>query len=96
MLDLTVEDRVRREHLIELRRRRKFDLALDARASDPDAPDPAEVCRKYDPPPGYDELAVRRCPGCGGKVFRWPCLVCQLRGHAVDATLGLNAEGTEP
>ena len=76
-----VDDRARREELIELRRRRRFDEALDARACNPEAPDPVEACRTFDPPPGYDEAAVRRCPGCGGKVFRWPCLVCQLRGH---------------
>jgi hypothetical protein len=83
------EDRARREELIELRRRRRFDEALDARASNPEAPDPVEACRTLDSPPGYDELAVRRCPGCGGKVFRWPCLVCQLRG---DVPPGMGVE----
>ena len=23
--------------------------------------------------------AARRCPGCGGLVFQWPCLLCAQR-----------------
>jgi hypothetical protein len=25
--------------------------------------------------------AARRCPGCGGLVFLWPCLICELRAR---------------
>jgi hypothetical protein len=25
--------------------------------------------------------AARRCPGCGGLVFHWPCLACELRAR---------------
>ena len=25
---------------------------------------------------------ARRCRGCGGLVYQWPCLACQLRGRA--------------
>ncbi len=26
------------------------------------------------------ELSATRCPGCGGRVYRWPCLLCEVRG----------------
>ena len=26
--------------------------------------------------------AARRCGGCGGLVFQWPCLTCELRCRA--------------
>jgi hypothetical protein len=29
-----------------------------------------------DRPPGYDPRNLRRCPGCGGMVYLWPCLAC--------------------
>lgn len=35
-----------------------------------------------DPPPDYAASRLRRCPGCGGMVYRWPCLACRLRGGA--------------
>lgn len=27
-------------------------------------------------PPGFEERNLRRCPGCGGMVYLWPCLTC--------------------
>jgi hypothetical protein len=33
-----------------------------------------------DPPPDYQSQRLHRCPGCGGMVYQWPCLTCQLRG----------------
>src|SRR5262245_23753106 len=41
-----------------------------------------------DPPPEYLAANLRRCPGCGGLVYRWPCLACQLRG-AEEASIDL-------
>src|SRR5262245_66119990 len=32
-----------------------------------------------DPPPDYLAANLRRCPGCGGMVYHWPCLACRLR-----------------
>jgi len=29
-----------------------------------------------DPPPDYAASKLRRCPGCGAMVYRWPCLAC--------------------
>ena len=40
-----------------------------------------------DPPPGYEARNMRRCHGCGGMVYLWPCLTCQLReGFVPSAT----------
>jgi uncharacterized protein YerC len=36
-----------------------------------------------DAPPGYDVRRIRRCPGCGNKVYLWPCLECRLKGEVV-------------
>ena len=33
-----------------------------------------------DPPPDYSARRLRRCPGCGAMVYRWPCLACRLTG----------------
>ena len=35
-----------------------------------------------DPPPDYEAANLKRCPGCGGLVYRRPCLTCMLRAHA--------------
>ncbi len=51
-------------------RRRKLDLLTDA-----DLPED-------DPPPEYAARRLRRCPGCGGMVYQWPCLACRLTGRA--------------
>lgn len=32
-----------------------------------------------DAPPDYIAANLRRCPGCGGMVYQWPCLTCELR-----------------
>ena len=32
-----------------------------------------------DAPPNYVAANLRRCPGCGGMVYQWPCLTCRLR-----------------
>lgn len=34
-----------------------------------------------DPPPDYQPAKVHRCPGCGGQVYHWPCLRCELHGR---------------
>jgi hypothetical protein len=34
-----------------------------------------------DAPPEYDALQLRRCTGCGGMVYQWPCRTCLLRSH---------------
>ena len=48
-------------------RRRKLELLAEA-----DLPED-------DPPPDYESRRMHRCPGCGGMVYQWPCLTCQLR-----------------
>lgn len=40
---------------------------------------PAQALLPDDPPPGYDPALLRRCPGCGGRVYVWPCLLCLIR-----------------
>ena len=40
--------------------------------------DPAAI---PDDPFSRARRAARRCPGCGGLVFQWPCLACELRGR---------------
>jgi hypothetical protein len=32
-----------------------------------------------DPPPAYVAANLRRCSGCGGMVYQWPCLLCRLQ-----------------
>jgi hypothetical protein len=31
---------------------------------------------------GFDPANVRRCPGCGGMVYLWPCLACSSQKAA--------------
>ncbi len=31
---------------------------------------------------GCDPANVRRCPGCGGMVYLWPCLACSSQKAA--------------
>jgi hypothetical protein len=44
---------------------------------------------KWQPPVLPDDpleqlkLQARRCLGCGGLVYEWPCRTCELRGRAV-------------
>lgn len=40
---------------------------------------PTQALLADDPPPGYDPALLRRCPGCGGRVYVWPCLLCLIR-----------------
>lgn len=32
-----------------------------------------------DDPDAILRARAKRCPGCGGRVYHWPCLCCQLR-----------------
>ena len=57
-------------------RRRKLHLLTDA-----DLPED-------DQPPEYLAANLRRCQGCGGMVYQWPCLACRLRA-ALEAGLAL-------
>jgi hypothetical protein len=34
-----------------------------------------------DAPPDYIAANLRRCTTCGGMVYQWPCLTCQLRAR---------------
>ena len=34
-----------------------------------------------DAPPDYVATNLRRCTSCGGMVYQWPCLTCQLRAR---------------
>jgi hypothetical protein len=31
-----------------------------------------------DAPPDYEAAKLGRCPGCGGMVYVWPCIACQM------------------
>jgi hypothetical protein len=42
-----------------------------------------------DQPPEYLAANLRRCPGCGGMVYQWPCLACRIR-DAQEAGLALS------
>ena len=33
---------------------------------------------------GFNPGQLRRCPGCGGMVYLWPCLACGCRAAARD------------
>jgi len=48
-------------------------------ANDPDLqadPLPESELPVDDGPPDYVAAEMRRCPGCGGMVYHWPCLAC--------------------
>ena len=32
-----------------------------------------------DAPPDYLAANLRRCEGCGGMVYHWPCILCRIR-----------------
>jgi hypothetical protein len=34
-----------------------------------------------DAPPDYVATNLRRCTSCGGMVYQWPCLTCELRAR---------------
>jgi hypothetical protein len=40
---------------------------------------PADELPADDGPPDFEAGNMRRCPGCGGMVYQWPCLTCELR-----------------
>ncbi len=41
---------------------------------------PSRIAVDDDHPLREQMLSARRCPGCGGLVFSWPCLACQITG----------------
>lgn len=45
-----------------------------------------------DPPPGYAARKLRRCPGCGAMVYRWPCLACLIADSPRLAAPGVEIE----
>jgi hypothetical protein len=49
-------------------------------ANDPDLqadPLPEGELPVDDAPPDYSAAEIRRCSGCGGMVYHWPCLACR-------------------
>jgi len=62
------------------RRKPKRHKSLPLPAADADA-GPARR-QAEDLGPGFDAANLRRCPGCGGMVYLWPCLACQHRNAA--------------
>lgn len=44
-------------------------------------PPPVALCEDDDPFREF-RLLARRCPGCGGLVYQWPCLTCEMRAKA--------------
>jgi hypothetical protein len=37
-----------------------------------------------DAPPDYVATNLRRCTSCGGMVYQWPCLTCELRARPLE------------
>src|SRR5512138_3839320 len=31
-------------------------------------------------PAGFDQECLNRCRGCGGRIYLWPCLRCEIGG----------------
>lgn len=54
----------------DLRRQGGCDLA---------PPVPEEGLPEDEGPPQFVARQLRRCPGCGGMVYLWPCLACQTQ-----------------
>jgi hypothetical protein len=49
-------------------------------ANDPDLngdPLPDDQLPVDDAPPDYTSANLRRCTGCGGMVYHWPCIACE-------------------
>ena len=87
---LTPVDVVRVRRLLDQRWRfveiaRELELSLwtiQRIANDPDLQvDPLPECELPvdDAPPDYVAADMRRCPGCGGMVYHWPCIACEAR-----------------
>jgi hypothetical protein len=49
-----------------------------------------------DPPPDYRAARLRRCPGCGGMVYQWPCLTCRLRAAEESDVALVDGQEVEP
>src|SRR5262245_49428619 len=32
-------------------------------------------------PAGFDQECLNRCRGCGGRIYLWPCLRCEIRAQ---------------
>ena len=48
-------------------------------------PDPLEPdLPEDDAPPDYVATNLRRCTSCGGMVYQWPCLTCELRARPLE------------
>jgi hypothetical protein len=48
---------------------------------DANAPEYPPDLPEDDAPPDYVATNLRRCAGCGGMVYQWPCRTCLLRSH---------------
>lgn len=42
---------------------------------------PSRLLIEHDDPQRDAMARAERCPGCGGMVYLWPCLACQLAGE---------------
>jgi hypothetical protein len=45
----------------------------------PDEDIPDDELPADDGPPDFEAGKMRRCTGCGGMVYQWPCLTCEHR-----------------
>ena len=57
---------------------------------------PSRIAVDDDHPLREQMLSAKRCPGCGGLVFTWPCLACQLTGAIAPVTAAKKRTNREP
>ncbi len=49
-----------------------------------------------DQPPEYLAANLRRCLGCGGMVYQWPCLACRMRADQEAGIALADGDGASP
>jgi hypothetical protein len=57
---------------------------------------PSRIAVDDDHPLRDEMLRAKRCPGCGGLVFIWPCLACQITGAITPVPASQKRTNREP
>lgn len=57
---------------------------------------PSRIAVADDHPLRDQMLNAKRCPGCGGLVFVWPCLACQITGAIAPTAAPKKRTNREP
>ena len=57
---------------------------------------PSRIAVDDDHPLREQMLSAKRCPGCGGLVFVWPCLACQITGAIAPVAAPQKRTNREP